>query len=242
MNTFNICIDYLLNTLGFVQVLKSIYFHMPESDLCSSLSQTDNGESYCANRAHHERLEPDKSNSSSSLVHAWQVQESNTSSHNKANQPLHTDSILRRNDIAEFSSKHNYLSKRYTLPKLHTSVLENAEMMLSSDGKLVPVSNNWLRLDESLSPSIDSGTTMKLRPVLKCKASDPLPLMPSATLMKNHAARCYDEPIRDRDKDWCMQSQRQALGVDIDLSVGTRMKQFNSRTEAGTKISFVECS
>ncbi|GMI53227.1 hypothetical protein ScalyP_jg1161, partial [Parmales sp. scaly parma] len=82
----------------------------------------------------------------------------------------------------------------------------------SGKGKKMPPLQMELRTGVRINLEVD-GT---LRP---CNPSDPYPLMPSC-VPPLHLTR-FAEPTRDRDKEWRLVSQREILGTEIDVSIGT---------------------
>jgi len=68
-------------------------------------------------------------------------------------------------------------------------------------------------------PTEPDAEPLMLRFVAKCNDSDPYPLMPSA-IPPIHLKK-FAEPVRNRNKDWRLESERRILGTQIHTDVGT---------------------
>ncbi|GMH72176.1 hypothetical protein TrRE_jg12681 [Triparma retinervis] len=104
------------------------------------------------------------------------------------------------------------------LPALQMQIRTKVNVTLDDIGHVRTSTSEMVSLlePEQMSNNLED---LRLKTVGKCKYSDPYPLMPMCQvplLYYNQSA----EPVRDRDKDWHLDSERKFLGDDVDVSVG----------------------
>ena len=131
----------------------------------------------------------------------------------------------------EFSSK---ISTEPFHLKLRLNNVSRLKLGLSRNGQLLPAEEKFLQIEE-LSKD-DSENSLRNPPALitvnKCKRSDPYAMMPSNSQSYNAQ---YSEPVRRRERDWFMESQRYILGDEIDLSLSRRKKNRLNETAVKTR-------
>ena len=115
------------------------------------------------------------------------------------------------------------------MPPIQMQMRTKIDIKLNSIGHIRPVTTDYISLfepDES-EPNL---YPLRLTTVGKCKPEDPCPLMPSAIpplfLTQNN------EPVRDRDKVWRLDSERRILGENIDVTVGRVHQEFTANRQA----------
>ena len=108
------------------------------------------------------------------------------------------------NSPSKMQSKNSTLASA-AMPPIQMQMRTKIDIKLNSIGHLRPVTTDFISLfepDES-EPNL---YPLRLTTVGKCKPDDPCPLMPSAIpplfLTENN------EPVRDRDKVWRLESER----------------------------------
>ena len=104
------------------------------------------------------------------------------------------------------------------LPLLQMQVRTKVNVKINEDGNIQPETTEMISLFEpdSIASNLEE---LRLTTVGKCKESDPYPLMPMCQVPPFFLQES-SEPIRDRNKDWHLDSERKFLGSDIDESTG----------------------
>jgi len=108
------------------------------------------------------------------------------------------------------------------LPQLTKQIRTGVTAELDETGQVRPSTVSFIALTE-----VETGPA-NLRPltinfIAKCKPSDPCPLMPSHVPPLH--LKGNNEPIRDRDKVWKIDSERVILGTDIETSIGRVLEE-----------------
>ena len=107
--------------------------------------------------------------------------------------------------------------KAFNFPPLRMRLREKITVKLTQEGTLKPVTETFVELIENFDTP-QNLLPMRINFVGKCKFEDPYPLMPSV-VPPLHLTE-FAEPLRDRNKDWRLESQRDVLGTEVDVSVG----------------------
>ncbi|GMH55051.1 hypothetical protein TL16_g01806 [Triparma laevis f. inornata] len=130
---------------------------------------------------------------------------------------------------AALPSKNSSKIINAAMPSIQMQMRTKIDVTLNSIGHVRPVKSDFVSLFEE-DDTESNLYPLQLTTVGKCKYDDPCPLMPSAIpplfLTRN------DEPVRDRDKVWRLDSERKILGTEIDVTVGRIHQEFVANRNA----------